>query len=126
VAVALGLLQRGARGQSLSSREQRFLKRTLTDVASVIPIGIVMLLPITAVGHAFFLAMLQKYAPGLVSAVSKFLYLEEYNRFCLRIPLQGRVKIDFVEHRYEHECLDRSFVRLVSQGTSNLLLHLDM
>ncbi|GAQ91745.1 Putative LETM1-like protein [Klebsormidium nitens] len=66
VAAALGLLQRGARGQSLSAREQRFLKRTLTDVASVIPIGIVMLLPITAVGHAFFLAMLQKYAPGLI------------------------------------------------------------
>lgn len=69
VAAALGLLQRGARGQSLSAREQRFLKRTLTDVASVIPIGIVMLLPITAVGHAFFLAMLQKYAPGLVRRI---------------------------------------------------------
>ncbi|KAJ7548160.1 hypothetical protein O6H91_07G000700 [Diphasiastrum complanatum] len=66
VAVAMGLLRRKILGQELTEREKKVLKRTLTDVASVIPIGVLMLLPVTAVGHAAMLAAIQKYVPALI------------------------------------------------------------
>jgi hypothetical protein len=46
VAAATVLLKRSASGEELTERENKVLKRTLTDVASVIPIGILMLLPV--------------------------------------------------------------------------------
>ncbi|CAI7814664.1 unnamed protein product [Closterium sp. NIES-54] len=65
VAVAMKMLQRAALGQPLTDREAKVLKRTLTDVASVIPIGVLMLIPMTPVGHAAVLAAIQRYAPHL-------------------------------------------------------------
>ncbi|CAI6004516.1 unnamed protein product [Closterium sp. NIES-64] len=65
VAVAMKMLQRAALGQPLTDREAKVLKRTLTDMASVIPIGILMLIPMTPVGHAAVLAAIQRYAPHL-------------------------------------------------------------
>lgn len=66
VGASLVLLRRRVLGQKLTSREKKILKRTLTDIASVVPIGILMLLPVTAVGHAAILAAIQKYVPALV------------------------------------------------------------
>lgn len=66
VGTSLVLLRRKVLGQKLTSREKKILKRTVTDMASVVPIGILMLLPVTAVGHAAILAAIQKYAPGLI------------------------------------------------------------
>lgn len=40
------LLRRSIAGQELTNREQKILRRTLTDLASVIPIGFLMLLPV--------------------------------------------------------------------------------
>jgi hypothetical protein len=40
------LLRRAILGQELTDREQKMLRRTLTDLASVIPIGFLMLLPV--------------------------------------------------------------------------------
>jgi hypothetical protein len=45
VGVAVLLLKRSV-GQELTDREQKILKRTFTDLASVIPIGFLMLLPV--------------------------------------------------------------------------------
>lgn len=47
VGAALVLLRRNVLGQKLTNREQKILKRTLTDLASVVPIGILMLLPVS-------------------------------------------------------------------------------
>jgi len=47
VGAALVLLRRNVLGQNLTNREQKILKRTLTDLASVVPIGILMLLPVS-------------------------------------------------------------------------------
>lgn len=66
VVAALGLLQRAMVGDELTEKEKQTLRRTLTDLASVIPIGVLMLLPVTAVGHAAMLAAIQRYAPGLI------------------------------------------------------------
>lgn len=44
--VAVLLLRRSVAGQVLTDREQKILKRTFTDLASVIPIGFLMLLPV--------------------------------------------------------------------------------
>ncbi|EPS73218.1 hypothetical protein M569_01539, partial [Genlisea aurea] len=63
---ALGLLRRVMIGDELTEKEKQALRRTLTDLASVIPIGFLMLLPVTAVGHAAMLAAIQRYVPSLI------------------------------------------------------------
>ncbi|XP_077241312.1 uncharacterized protein LOC143881873 isoform X2 [Tasmannia lanceolata] len=66
IAAALGLLRRALTGDEITEKEKKALRRTLTDLASVVPIGILMLLPVTAVGHAAILAAIQRYVPALV------------------------------------------------------------
>lgn len=66
VAAALGLLRRVVIGDDLTEKEKKALRRTLTDLASVFPIGFLMLLPVTAVGHAAMLAAIQRYVPSLI------------------------------------------------------------
>ncbi|XP_057777985.1 uncharacterized protein LOC130996699 isoform X3 [Salvia miltiorrhiza] len=65
-AAALGLLRRVLIGDELTEKEKQALRRTLTDLASVIPIGVLMLIPVTAVGHAAMLAAIQRYVPSLI------------------------------------------------------------
>lgn len=66
VAAAMGLLRRVIIGDELTEKEKKYLLRTLTDMASVVPIGVLMLLPVTAVGHAAMLAAIQRYVPALI------------------------------------------------------------
>ncbi|CAL9100135.1 unnamed protein product [Musa textilis] len=66
VSAAVALLKRAATGDELTEKEKKALRRTLTDLASVIPIGFLMLLPVTAVGHAAILAFIQRYVPALI------------------------------------------------------------
>ncbi|XWS66620.1 hypothetical protein CRYUN_Cryun05aG0215700 [Craigia yunnanensis] len=66
VAAAMELLRRAMIGDELAEKEKKALRRTLTDLASVVPIGVLMLLPVTAVGHAAILAAIQRYAPALI------------------------------------------------------------
>ncbi|XP_068662982.1 uncharacterized protein [Aristolochia californica] len=66
VAAAMVLLRRALIGDELTVKEKKALRRTLTDLASVVPIGILMLLPVTAVGHAAMLAAIQRYVPSLI------------------------------------------------------------
>ena len=48
VAAALGLLRRVIIGDELTEKEKKALQRTLTDLASVVPIGFLMLLPVSS------------------------------------------------------------------------------
>lgn len=66
IAAATVLLKRSASGEELTEREKKVIKRTMLDLASVIPIGLLMLLPVTAVGHAAILAAIQRYVPSLI------------------------------------------------------------
>lgn len=45
-AAATGLLRRVFIGDELTEKEKKVLRRTMTDLASVIPIGVLMLLPV--------------------------------------------------------------------------------
>ncbi|XP_020264024.1 uncharacterized protein LOC109839962 isoform X2 [Asparagus officinalis] len=53
-------------GQTLTKREKKKIARTLIDIVCVIPIAILMLLPVTAIGHAAMLSAIKKYIPGLI------------------------------------------------------------
>ncbi|KAK4582744.1 hypothetical protein RGQ29_025785 [Quercus rubra] len=46
VAASMGLLRRALVGDELTEKEKKVFKRTMTDLASVVPIGVLMLLPI--------------------------------------------------------------------------------
>lgn len=47
VAAAVELLGRALIGDELAEKEKKSLRRTLTDLASVVPIGFLMLLPVS-------------------------------------------------------------------------------
>lgn len=47
VAAAVELLGRALIGDELAEKEKKALRRTLTDLASVVPIGFLMLLPVS-------------------------------------------------------------------------------
>ncbi|XP_039017613.1 uncharacterized protein LOC120148606 [Hibiscus syriacus] len=64
--VSLELLAKQLRGQKVTAREKRKLKRTLNDIATLIPVTILMLLPVSAVGHAAMVAAINKYIPSLI------------------------------------------------------------
>ncbi|XP_031398894.1 uncharacterized protein LOC116209404 isoform X2 [Punica granatum] len=66
VGASMELLRRGLIGDELTGKEKKALRRTMTDLASVVPIGVLMLLPVTAVGHAAMLAAIQRYVPQLI------------------------------------------------------------
>ncbi|KAJ6808710.1 uncharacterized protein M6B38_165225 [Iris pallida] len=66
VAAAMVLVKRTLTGDELTEKEKKALRRTVTDLASVVPIGFLMLLPVTAVGHAAMLAAIQRYAPFMI------------------------------------------------------------
>ncbi|KAJ6303843.1 hypothetical protein OIU77_017680 [Salix suchowensis] len=66
VAASMGLLKRLLIGDELTEKERKTLRRTMMDLASVVPIGVLMLLPVTAVGHAAMLAAIQRYVPALI------------------------------------------------------------
>ncbi|KAM7255613.1 hypothetical protein ACFE04_008511 [Oxalis oulophora] len=66
IMVSMELLVKKMKGQRITIRQQKKLKRTLNDVASLIPISILMLIPVSAVGHAAMLAAIKKYVPSMI------------------------------------------------------------
>ncbi|CAN0858699.1 hypothetical protein LINGRAHAP2_LOCUS7411 [Linum grandiflorum] len=63
---AMELIKKQLRRQRISKREKKRLERTMKDIASLIPITILMLIPVSAVGHAAMLTAIQRYAPFLI------------------------------------------------------------
>ncbi|QHN75897.1 uncharacterized protein [Arachis hypogaea] len=66
IKVALQLLAMQAHGFKASRSQRKRLERTLTDVIVLIPMTILMLLPVTTVGHAAIIAAIKKYMPFLI------------------------------------------------------------
>ncbi|RVX17051.1 hypothetical protein CK203_002993 [Vitis vinifera] len=66
IMASLELLLKQMRGRRITERERKKLKQTLADIASLIPVTILMLLPVSVVGHAAILAAIKKYMPSLI------------------------------------------------------------
>lgn len=66
VSDALELLIKQLKGHRLTKRERKKMKRTLGDIATLVPITFLMLIPVSAVGHAAMLAAIKKYVPSLI------------------------------------------------------------
>ena len=49
VAASMGLLKRLLIGDELTEKERKTLRRTMMDLASVVPIGVLMLLPVSPI-----------------------------------------------------------------------------
>ncbi|RVX17073.1 hypothetical protein CK203_002990 [Vitis vinifera] len=61
-----GVLLKQMCGRRITERERKKLKQTLADIASLIPVTTLMLLPVSVVGHAAILAAMKKYMPSLI------------------------------------------------------------
>lgn len=48
VSASMGLLSRVLVGDELTEKEKKAFRRTMTDLASVVPIGVLMLLPVSS------------------------------------------------------------------------------
>lgn len=66
VLAAMGYLLKQLRGGKITKRERKKIERTLSDLASLVPITIFMLIPVSAVGHAAGLAAIKKYTPSMI------------------------------------------------------------
>nr|POE99766.1 mitochondrial distribution and morphology protein 38 [Quercus suber] len=66
IRVAAELLVNQLHGYQVAERERKKLKRTLNDISSLIPVTILMLLSVSAIGHAAILAAIKKYIPFLI------------------------------------------------------------
>ncbi|XP_022843036.1 uncharacterized protein LOC111366519 isoform X2 [Olea europaea var. sylvestris] len=53
-------------GYKVTKREKKKIQTTLADIATLIPVTILMLLPVSAVGHAAMLAAIKRYVPSLI------------------------------------------------------------
>ncbi|KAL7600898.1 uncharacterized protein LOC111910290 [Lactuca sativa] len=60
------LMMKQLYGKKITNRERGKIKRTLNDLATLVPITILMLIPVSAVGHAAMLAAIKKYVPSLI------------------------------------------------------------
>lgn len=65
----IGLLVKQLHGKKITNREKRKIKRTLNDMVTLVPVTILMLIPVSAVGHAAILAAINKYVPSLVHLI---------------------------------------------------------
>ncbi|XP_073116129.1 uncharacterized protein [Elaeis guineensis] len=65
--VSVGLIQKQIFGCKLTERERKKITVTLTDIACAIPVAILALLPVTAIGHAAILTAIKRYIPRLLS-----------------------------------------------------------
>ncbi|XP_019193743.1 PREDICTED: uncharacterized protein LOC109187841 isoform X3 [Ipomoea nil] len=63
---AFGLLVKQLKGHLLTKRERKKMKQTVTDIATLVPVTILMLLPVSAVGHAAMFAAMKRYTPCLI------------------------------------------------------------
>jgi len=61
---ATKLFERATRGHVLTAREVRTLRRTFKDMFTVIPMTIILILPISPVGHVLVFGFIQKYFPN--------------------------------------------------------------
>ncbi|RVW94076.1 hypothetical protein CK203_038237 [Vitis vinifera] len=80
IMASLELLLKQMRGRRITERERNKLKQTLVDIASLIPVTILMLLlcfkilssfsviQVSVIGHAAILAAIKKYVPSLISS----------------------------------------------------------
>ncbi|KAK9266110.1 hypothetical protein L1049_003456 [Liquidambar formosana] len=66
IMVSLDLLLKQLHGQNITKREREKIRRTVSDIASLIPVTILMLLPVSVVGHAAMFAAIKKYMPFLI------------------------------------------------------------
>jgi len=64
VQAACGLFARAVAGASLKPREVAALRRTARDIATFVPFTIILVTPITPVGHVLVFGFLQRYFPG--------------------------------------------------------------
>ncbi|XP_071731902.1 uncharacterized protein [Rutidosis leptorrhynchoides] len=66
VSDVIALLLKQLRGKKITSRERRKIKRTLNDIVTLVPVTILMLIPVSAVGHAAIIAAINKYVPSMI------------------------------------------------------------
>ncbi|KAL7571724.1 hypothetical protein ACA910_002824 [Epithemia clementina (nom. ined.)] len=64
VVFTLSLITRAAQGYTLKPREVRTIRRTFKDVLTFIPFVIILLIPLSPVGHVLVFGAIQRFFPG--------------------------------------------------------------
>lgn len=64
VVYCFSLISRAAQGVTLKPREVRFIRRTFKDVITFIPVVIILIIPLTPVGHVLIFGAIQRFFPG--------------------------------------------------------------
>lgn len=97
----LRLVNRAAQGYTLKPREVRTIRRTFKDVITFIPVVIILIIPMTPIGHVFVFGAIQRFFPEFFPSCfteqrQNLLELYESAEFTqLRISLNWKVSYSF-------------------------------
>ncbi|KAL4443418.1 hypothetical protein ABPG75_011155 [Micractinium tetrahymenae] len=99
------LFWRAVRGGTLKPREVQALRRTVRDLLTFIPFTIILIIPLTPVGHVLIFGFIQRYFPGLFPSqftgrrqdlMTKY---DELKRQLRDAELQAEAENDEMEYR---------------------------
>ncbi len=63
VQYAVALLAKALQGQTLSLREARTLRRTAKDLVTVVPVVVILIIPLSPIGHVLAFSFIQRIFP---------------------------------------------------------------
>eukprot|EP01025_Chloroclados_australasicus_P017725 TRINITY_DN1906_c0_g1_i2.p1 TRINITY_DN1906_c0_g1~~TRINITY_DN1906_c0_g1_i2.p1 ORF type:complete len:720 (+),score=105.36 TRINITY_DN1906_c0_g1_i2:92-2161(+) len=123
IANAGRLFSRAALGYNLKRREVSALRRTLRDILTFIPFAIILIIPLTPVGHVLVFGFIQKYFPNFFPSqfnVRRQAVMQKYEQ--LMQQLQDARKEAYEEEDFaELNKAAEAVARLTGQGRQNVL-----
>lgn len=99
------LFWRAVRGGTLKPREVQALRRTIRDLLTFIPFTIILIIPLTPVGHVLIFSFIQRYFPGFFPSQftgrrqDLMMKYDELKRQLRDAELQAEAENDEMEYR---------------------------
>jgi hypothetical protein len=115
VGAAGRLFWRAALGGTLRPREASALRRTAVDVLTFVPFVIILVLPLTPVGHVLIFGFIQRYFPGLFPSQ----FTNRRQELMIKYEELKRA-LQEAEAAYEIEAEERAFARAAAATAAAL------
>ncbi|KAH6781388.1 hypothetical protein C2S51_006681 [Perilla frutescens var. frutescens] len=108
ISYTMRLVQKKLHGHRVTKRERKKIQRTASDVATLVPVAILMLLPVSAVGHAAMFAAIKKYMPSLIPSP----YLDERLDLVKQLKRMKKMKVRLIG-------IEKSASKVVEQSNTD-------
>lgn len=128
IGAAAGLFWRALLGGTLKPREVAALRRTARDLLTFIPFAVILILPLTPIGHVLIFGFIQRYFPGFFPSQftsrrqDLMVKYEELKRQLRQAQMAAEAESDEINFRRAAEELRRkSNLQTSSDNTNNTI-----